>query len=103
MRMFDSQTNIHIITGLSSAVAVINLFTIYTIWKFSPYTMGQFKFYMLKMAITDFLFSIFIGLLYLPNLLFPLAGASVTGLMKLIPGTVGGVITVSWKRRDRET
>lgn len=82
-----------IMTAVYIPVEAFTLFLIYMIWRHSPDKMQSYKYFVMKMTSTDLCFSIVVGHLFQPVLLFPLPAAGATGLLQYA-GPVGGKIAV---------
>ena len=72
---------------------LFTIFLIYIIWKHSPDKMQSYKYFVMKMTLTDLIFSFVVGHLFQPVLLFPLPAATAIGLLQYA-GPVGGRIAV---------
>ena len=101
--MFDTPLTIafHI---FSFIVTLTTAYLIVVIWRASPLSLGKFKVAMVKLGVTDLLFCFFLEWLFIPDLIVPLPGAEVRGLMKYF-GMTGAKIVVRiffWCRIQRQ-
>lgn len=91
-----------VVTVIELVVLAVNSFLVYVIWKYSPKTIGIFKSYMLRMAVSflsiglclqviDFVFSLSFGWVCQPVPMLPLPGLVTAGPVQYL-GMVGSKI-----------
>ena len=95
MRLFDSPTTLYSFHVFSVLVILVVALLLVCVWKASPATMGKFKPFMLKMVISDLLFTALLEIFYIPDIALPLPAAEVRGLARFFEHT-GIIILVEW-------